>query len=141
VTVRRLLALPMLALLGGCANSGDPAEGGFVAGVAGVAGGGYQSRIDERQAGVAAAEARGAELDAELALLNQQHRALQARLTAQRALLAQAGVPVTPEMQSRVDQALRPSPSAGDPAARAASLRQAIADARVLSDQLAAMAL
>lgn len=35
--------------LAGCATSGDPHEGGFVNGVIGLGGGGYQRRLDERQ--------------------------------------------------------------------------------------------
>ncbi len=35
--------------LAGCATSADPHEGGFVSGVVGLAGGGYQRRIDERE--------------------------------------------------------------------------------------------
>ena len=35
--------------LNGCATSADPHEGGFVSGVAGLAGGGYERRIDQRQ--------------------------------------------------------------------------------------------
>lgn len=33
----------------GCATSGDPHEGGFVNGIVGLGGGGYQRRLDERQ--------------------------------------------------------------------------------------------
>ncbi len=33
----------------GCATSVDPHEGGFVSGVVGLAGGGYQRRVDERE--------------------------------------------------------------------------------------------
>jgi septal ring factor EnvC (AmiA/AmiB activator) len=33
----------------GCATSADPHEGGFVSGVVGLAGGGYQRRVDERE--------------------------------------------------------------------------------------------
>ncbi len=35
--------------LAGCATSADPHEGGFVSGVAGLAGGGYERRIEQRQ--------------------------------------------------------------------------------------------
>ena len=35
--------------LTGCATSADPHEGGFVSGVAGLAGGGYERRIDQRE--------------------------------------------------------------------------------------------
>ena len=47
----RHLTLAALATLfiGGCATSPDPHEGGFVSGVVGLMGGGYQRRVDERQ--------------------------------------------------------------------------------------------
>lgn len=35
--------------LSGCATSADPHQGGFVSGVVGLAGGGYQRRVDERE--------------------------------------------------------------------------------------------
>lgn len=35
--------------ISGCATSADPHEGGFVSGVVGLMGGGYQRRVDERQ--------------------------------------------------------------------------------------------
>jgi hypothetical protein len=35
--------------LAGCATSADPHEGGFISGIAGMAGGGYQNRIDQRE--------------------------------------------------------------------------------------------
>jgi hypothetical protein len=35
--------------LAGCATSADPHEGGFVSGVVGLAGGGYQQRVNERE--------------------------------------------------------------------------------------------
>jgi hypothetical protein len=56
--------------VGGCATSADPHEGGFVSGVVGLAGGGYQQRIDDRE-GV-----RQGELDAQQRL-KAQARALE----------------------------------------------------------------
>jgi hypothetical protein len=44
-----LLSASIPVGLTGCATSADPHEGGFVSGVAGLAGGGYQRRIDERE--------------------------------------------------------------------------------------------
>jgi outer membrane murein-binding lipoprotein Lpp len=133
-------ASALTVLLAGCAGSGDPAEGGFVSGVAGLAGGGYEARIDERETAVATSEARQAELAAELAGLEAEHRALQDRIARQRALLQAAGAPLSPETEARIDAALRADPDPRDPDARAAALRQAIADARRLSEQLAALA-
>lgn len=56
--------------VGGCATSADPHEGGFVSGVVGLAGGGYQQRVDDRE-GV-----RQGELDAQQRL-KAQARALE----------------------------------------------------------------
>ena len=44
-----LLCICLPASLTGCATSDDPHAGGFVSGVVGLAGGGYQRRIDERE--------------------------------------------------------------------------------------------
>jgi hypothetical protein len=45
-----MLPLCLAGLLAGCATSPDPHQGGFVSGVVGLAGGGYQHRVDEREA-------------------------------------------------------------------------------------------
>ena len=128
-----------MLLVAGCVQSDDPAEGGFYSGIAGLAGGGYEGRIAEREAAVAAAQARQTELAAELAGLEREHRALQARLGAQRSALRSQGVAIPPATELRLDAALA-GPAETDPAARAAALSQAIGDARQLSDQLAGLA-
>jgi outer membrane murein-binding lipoprotein Lpp len=130
----------VVLLLASCADSGDPAQGGFVSGVAGLAGGGYEARIDEREGAVATSQARQAELAAELASLEAEHRALQDRITRQTELLQAAGATIPPETQTQIAAAMRAAPDPRDPAARAAALRQAIADARRLSEQLTALA-
>jgi septal ring factor EnvC (AmiA/AmiB activator) len=58
-------------LLAGCAISDDPHQGGFVSGVVGLAGGGYQQRVDDREG------AYQGELDAQQRL-TAQARALEA---------------------------------------------------------------
>jgi hypothetical protein len=123
-------------LVAGCVQSDDPAEGGFYSGVAGLAGGGYEGRIAEREAAVAAAQSRQIALASELAGLEREHRALQARLGAQRSALRSEGVAIPPATELRLDAALA-GPTETDPAARAAALERAIGDARQLSDQLA----
>lgn len=135
------LALPASALLlAACVQSDDPAQGGFASGIAGIAGGGYDARIAEREAGVAASQARSAELSAELATLTAEHEALKDRIIAQRAALRAQGVRLTPEAETRIQAVLTSEPSARDPAARSAALSRAIADARALSEQLAGLA-
>jgi chromosome segregation ATPase len=138
--IRRCAACFLLLAVAGCADSGDPAQGGFISGVAGLAGGGYQSRIDERETAVATSEARQADLEAELAGLEAEHRGLQAQIAQQRAALRASGTRLSPETEARVEAVLSNNPDPRDPTVRAAALRQAIADARTLSDQLAALA-
>ena len=43
-------------LTAGCQTTGDPREGGFISGVAGVSGGGYQQMVDKTQAELDAEE-------------------------------------------------------------------------------------
>jgi hypothetical protein len=128
-----------LAALPGCAPSDDPAEGGFYSGIAGLAGGGYDARIAEREAGVSAAEARGEVLSAELAALQGEHARLKSQIIQQRADLRAQGVRLSPDAERRIQAVLAEQPAATDPSARAAVLQRAIADARQLSEQLAAL--
>lgn len=133
--VSAILALSLAA----CAASDDPAEGGFANAVVGIAGGGYESRIETREAEVAASEVRGAELTAELARLRGEHESLKDRIIQQRADLRGEGVRLSPETEARVQQAILSDPTQADPSARAAALQRAIGDARQLSEQLAAL--
>lgn len=106
--LRRLalsLALTLPFWLGGCATSPDPHQGGFVSGIAGLAGGGYQRRIDEREAtyrGELSAQeqlkAQARELERERAQVrsdlgraNARLAALESRVKRERALLAAKG--------------------------------------------------
>jgi hypothetical protein len=132
----RVLAVLLVAA---CVQSDDPAEGGFYSGIAGLAGGGYEGRIAGREAAVAAAQGRQTALAAELAGIERDHRALQARLGAQRSALRSKGVAIPPATALRLDAALA-GPTETDPAARAAALERAIGDTRQLSDQLAGLA-
>jgi hypothetical protein len=91
-----LLALLSIAWLGGCATSADPHEGGFVNGLGGVLGGGYQRRIDERQQtyqGELDAQSRlhaqAQELERERAEVHSQLRSAQSRLAVQERRIAQ----------------------------------------------------
>lgn len=136
---RCLLAAAAAAALAGCAVSDDPAAGGFVSGIAGVAGGGYDARIAERETGLAATQAEGAALTAQLAALEREHASLKDQLIRQRADLGAAGVRLTPASERAFQTAIATEPSETDPAARAAALQRAIADGRRLSEQLAAL--
>jgi len=125
--------------LAACAASDDPADGGFANAVVGIAGGGYENRIETREAEVAASELRGAELTAELATLRDEHESLKDQIIQQRANLRSDGVRLSRETEARVQQAILSDPSQADPSARAAALQRAIGDARQLSEQLAAL--
>lgn len=127
--MRRALALLVLPLAA-CTTSDDPLEGGLVNAIAGTVGGGYQARIDERERGVAQAQARQDALSAELLALRGEYAALQARIAAQRRAIASRGVDLPRSVNIRTERALAPPPN--DPAA----LRQAIASARALSEEL-----
>jgi len=74
--------------LSGCATSPDPHQGGFVSGVVGLAGGGYQRRIDERQ-GIYKGELDAQErLRAQARALEQERAAARGDLDRARARLA-----------------------------------------------------
>jgi hypothetical protein len=120
-------------LLTACQDSVDPAEGGFFNGIAGVAGGGYDARIAERAAEVGAAEVRNQDLTAQLAALRAEHSAIKNELIQKRAKLRAAGIRLSAGSERQIQAALAASPQ------KIASLRKAIADARVLSQQLTAL--
>ena len=134
-----IAASTALGMLAACTVSDNPADGGFVSGVAGVAGGGYDARIDEREQDLATVEAEGAALTAELARLEREHETLKDQLIRQRADLRGQGVQLTPASEAAFQMAILNEPAEADPAARAASLQQAIADARRLSEELASL--
>lgn len=121
-----LLGLCTLAGLTGCATSADPHAGGFVSGVVGMAGGGYQRRIDEREGAYQTeldasqrlksqaqalererAQVRGDLSRAQSRLASQERRIAQerARLSAQRTADAQARLRQLDQAQTRVASA------------------------------------
>jgi len=118
-----LLGLALSVCMTGCATSPDPHAGGFVSGVVGLAGGGYQRRIDEREgtyrteldAGerlksqAKALEAERAQVRGDLAraqsrVASQERRIAQerARLGAERSAAAQARLRQLDKAQRRV---------------------------------------
>ena len=125
--------------IAGCMEGGDPAEGGFISGVSGIASGSYDARIDEREAEVAAAEARNAELARQQQSLAAQIGAAEAQLARERRTLSQlrsstAGMDAA--TRARVDEVLARKPAGRTDAERLASLQRTIADARKLSAEL-----
>lgn len=117
-------------LLSACVTSEDPADGGFFNGVNGLAGGGYQARVDERETNLANAQARNAELTGQLATLRGQHSNLKTEIIQKRARLRAKGVKLTVASERDVQQVIGANPQS------AAALRRAIADARALSAEL-----
>lgn len=150
--MKRILLLGASAVaLSACEVSQDPADGGFLSGVVGVAGGGYQGRVDERQAALDAEQARAGQLAgeqqqvaitsaniaAELTRLRSEHTALRQRISQQLSALQSAGVAVNPTLATQVRAAVNESPSGRTDAERLAALQAAIANARALSADLA----
>lgn len=139
-----------LITFSGCEISEDPADGGFISGVVGVAGGGYQGRIDTLEAKLAANQAQAnalaseqLRLQAASASISAQMRNLTAQLAALKkvindrvALLEATGTPVDSGMAVRVRATTSAAPSGRTDAERLASLRAAIANARALSADL-----
>jgi hypothetical protein len=99
------LAVVAAVALAGCATSPDPHQGGFVNGVVGLVGGGYQRRIDEREdtyrgersagdqlkAQARELEQERAEVRSDLSRANARLAALEARVRRERAMLAAQG--------------------------------------------------
>ena len=150
--MKHILLLGISALaLSACEVSQDPADGGFLSGIVGVAGGGYQGRVDERQAALDAEQAQAnalageqqqvaatsANIAAEITRLRAEHTALRQRISQQLAALQSAGVAVNPTLATKVRAAVNESPSGRTDAERLASLQAAISNARALSADLA----
>lgn len=116
--LRRTACAAAAALwIGGCATSADPHAGGFVSGVVGLMGGGYQQRVDERQGAYQGA------LDAQQRL-QAEARAVQAERDAVRGQLNQANARLA-EIERRIAASrARIKVSAGRSAAGQAELRR-----------------
>jgi dsDNA-specific endonuclease/ATPase MutS2 len=107
-----LLAACLPLWLTGCATSEDPHEGGFVSGVVGLAGGGYQRRIDERE-GVYQGEldaqqrlnAQARELERERAQVRGDLDRARARLASQERRIAEERARLGAERQSAAARA------------------------------------
>ena len=136
--MRLLKALPLLVVMA-CVDSSDPADGGFFNGVAGVSNGTYDARINERETALAAAQNRNAALNAEIASLQGQLDAAKAQLARERSRLRAQGASLPTGTENKVNAALTRVPAGSTPEEQAASLRQAIADARELSEALSKM--
>lgn len=130
------LILAAALSLSACVTSSDPADGGFINGVSGIAGGTYQNRVDEKQAAVTAGNARTAELQAELAQVTKSWSNWKLRLVQTRSQLANSGVVIPASIQARVNASLASTPGGNTDEARLAALQAAIANARALAAEL-----
>lgn len=149
--MKSLTICATLLLVAGCSTSDDPAAGGFISGVSGLASGGYQGRVDERQADVDDEQARAAALagqqsavaaqtasvGAQIDALRDELTRLRIQIANQQAELRSAGVAIPAALNARVNTVVNASPGGADDAARLANLQRAIADARALSAELA----
>jgi TolA-binding protein len=111
----------------------DPSEGGFIAGVSGIASGAYDDRVEAKEADVAAARERNAQLESQIRASESELSRLKLRILEQRRAIPQSDRATA----NRVDRVLRSQPSGNSDSAKLASLQQAIADARALSADLA----
>ena len=134
--MKSLLLLTATFGITACTTSGDPAAGGFVSGVSGVASGSYQQRIEAKEASVAEGQARTAELQAELAAASQQWSDWKLKMVQTRSRLANAGVVIPASTQAKVNASLASTPSGNTDEARLAALQAAIANARALAAEL-----
>jgi septal ring factor EnvC (AmiA/AmiB activator) len=116
-------ALPLVCTLSlalcACATSPDPHQGGFISGIVGLAGGGYQRRVDERQQTYQGEVDAGTRLKAQARELEQERAAVRAdlnranarladlerRIAAQRAALRAQGAAANRAEARRLDQA------------------------------------
>ncbi len=119
-----------------CQTSSNPADGGFINGVSGLASGTYQQRIDNKQTAVAAGQARTAELQAELAAVTKQWSGWKLKLINTRSQLSNSGVVIPASLQARLNETLATTPGGNSDEARLASLQAAIAQARALAAEL-----
>lgn len=134
-----------------CEISEDPADGGFLSGVVGVAGGGYEQRVEDSEFALMIAQqqqadnrqaqrdvgAQSTQLSAQIAQLQAEYAALRQQISGQVAALRSAGTGISSSMLTRVNAVSMQSIGGSTEAARLASLQAAIADARALSADLA----
>ena len=83
-TIRFVICVSLLALVG-CAGNHDPHEGGLFGGIAGLGGGSYKSRVEERESRLAQLRATQRELDTEKGQLETQRSEAYARVQQDRA--------------------------------------------------------
>lgn len=134
--MHRFLLLSACGLILGCSTSEDPADGGFVSGVAALSSGTYDARIAEREGDIAEGQATQLALQTELEDLNTEHNAIKLELIRLRSALVVKNVALDAETSNRVTASINAQPTGQSEAERIAALRRAIADAKALSETL-----
>ncbi|MBV5275430.1 MAG: hypothetical protein JZU52_17915 [Lamprocystis purpurea] len=119
----RMATAGLALVLGGCATSPDPHQGGFVSGIVGLAGGGYQRRIDEREGTYQGERDAGQQLKAQARELEQERAAVRSDLKRANARLA--------DLEQRLARQRAALKAQGAAANRAEAQRLAKAQARV----------
>ncbi|MEM9048497.1 MAG: hypothetical protein AAGC92_07225 [Pseudomonadota bacterium] len=144
------LALP-LALLACGPTSDDPADGGLRSGIKNLTDGTYQERIEERETAIEAQQAETTALEgarddvaAETAAVEAQIARTETDLANAkrevlrlRAALQNRGREIPPEVEAKVVEVTLAKAEEDDPAARLASLKATLADARAVAEALA----
>lgn len=125
MTPSRFLSLAAAALLSACAGSGDPHDGGFITGVTNLVNGGYQDRVDQREAQVSSLSAEQAQLQASASSIRHEQAQVDRDLATARGRLSQI---------DRRIAALRSRVSAAD-AARLSDAEQQLTKARRKADE------
>lgn len=120
-------------LLAACQTTTDPAEGGFLSGVSGIATGAYDDRVASAESDVAAAQSRNEQLSAQIRASESELAQLKLRILEQRDALEGEDA----ETAARIDRVLNDSPVGATQDAKLAALQRSIAEARALSSDLA----
>ncbi len=126
------IALPCF-LLAACQTTTDPADGGFFAGVSGIATGAYDDRIEAAEGDVATAQARNDALAAQIRSSESELAQLKLKILQQRDAIG-GGDPAT---AARIDRVLNAKPQGTTAEAQLQALQRSISEARALSADLA----
>lgn len=125
MTTSRFLPLATAFLLSACATSSDPHDGGFISGVSNLVSGGYQDRIDQREAQVGSLNAEQAQLQARASAIRQEQAQVDRDLAAARGQLSRLDRRIA-DLRSRVS---------GADATRLSDAERQLARARLKADQ------
>jgi hypothetical protein len=108
-----LMTAGFCGCLAGCATSADPHEGGFVSGIVGLSGGGYQRRVEERETVHHSEMDAQQRLKAQARALEQERAQVRGDLTRAQARLASQERRIAEERSRLRAQGQGPSAQAG----------------------------